>query len=64
MRAAFCMFHDERGELVYINPLLVSYFTSLTPQRMMTKIVFDNGNSITVKGSPKEVVAGLSVRET
>ena len=62
MRTDFCTFTDQRGETVYVNPLLVSHFSSLTPNRIFTTIVFDKDNSVVVQGSPREVAAILGAR--
>ena len=62
LRVEFCTFADQRGETVYVNPLLVSHFSSLTPNRIFTTIVFDKDNSVVVQGSPKEIAAALGIK--
>lgn len=55
--------NKPEGGTVYINPLLVNYFTSTSPNNIATKIFFDNGNSIEVRCPSKEVEKILTVND-
>lgn len=64
MPVSFCQFTNELDEVVYINPSLVRSFVSWATydddQEQLTKIVFDNENTIVVKGSVDQALASLS----
>jgi hypothetical protein len=63
MRVNFCVLTNPDGNEIYINPLLVRYFHSQGPhgdKDRLTRIVFDNGDTILVNGSPANVGRGLN----
>ena len=58
MRVKFCVLNNPDGNKIYINPLLVRYFHSQGPhgdKDRLTRIVFDNEDTILVDGSPENV---------
>jgi hypothetical protein len=66
MRVEFCIFTDQDGHDVYINPLLVRYFQSYSfdeDERKTTSVVFDGMHSVIVAGSPDEVEQRLSLAD-
>ncbi len=66
MQVEFCMFTNEDGDDVYVNPLLVRYFVSSSfdeDEVPTTRIVFDDEHSIIVVGSTSTVEEGLTIEE-
>jgi hypothetical protein len=59
MRVDFCTFKSTTGNEVTINPLQVRFFSSLDEDS--TTIYFDDGLTVTVEATRKEVEDGLTI---